>query len=296
MKRMFTGTGVALITPFTPDGSKVDFVALGALVERLIKKGADFLVPCGTTGESPTLSPEEHVEVIRFVAEQSQGRVPVLAGTGSNSTAEAMHFTELAKKVGAKGVLVVSPYYNKPMPEGMIQHFRQIAGVGLPVILYDIPSRTGKGVPTLVIETLAKEGVIRGLKWASGDFSQLMYLLGNLPKDFIMLSGDDNLTFPAMCLGAKGVISVAANLFPDSLVEMVDGLLEGKYDLARDQHFKLLPVFETLFIETNPIPIKEALSYLNSGISKTLRLPLSPMSEANKRILHKVVLRFSSNR
>ena len=276
----FMGVGAALPTPFDATES-VDYPALKKLINRLINQRIDFLVPCGTTGESPTLSHEEHKQIIDFTIKVTEKRVPVLAGTGSNNTREAIELTEVALKSGAEGVLSIAPYYSKPMSQGFLNHFREIAKVGLPIMLYDIPGRTAKGVPLEVIIELALEEAIFGLKWASGDFNQLMALRHELSSDFTILSGDDALTLPAMALGAKGVISVVANLTPQKIKIMCDILLNNDLIIAEQIHYKLLPLFKALFIETNPIPLKEALSLVYPDFLPILRSPMSRMEEKN---------------
>lgn len=256
----FEGLGTALITPFKKDLS-INWEALGWLVENQIHAEVDFLVPCGTTGESPTLSYDEHVRVVEYVIKIAWGRALVLAGTGSNSTSEAVELTQAAKRSKAQGVLVVSPYYNKPNKAGLRDYYTQIADVGLPIILYDIPGRTGKGVPTDLILELAQEDIIAGVKWASGDHNQLMDLISETPDGFTVLSGDDNLTFNSMALGGDGAISVLSNLLPKEMRSLIDyAKQDDTLSLARNLHFELLPLMRAIFLDTNPIPIKELLS------------------------------------
>lgn len=288
----FQGLGTALTTPFKGDG-KVDYEALERLIITQVKEGVNFLVPCGTTGESPTLNHNEHKKVIAFTvttAKRMKGGFPVLAGTGSNSTDEAVELTLEAKKAGADGVLVVSPYYNKPMPAGFLDYYRQIAAVGLPVILYDIPGRTAKGVPTDVILQLAKEGVICGIKWASGDINQLMDVIKNRPDGFTVLSGDDNLTFPLMALGGNGVISVLSNLVPADMARFIGLVKNSNREVAKEEHFRLLDLMRAMFIETNPIPVKTAMSLMSPEIFKAnFRSPMCEMAPENKAKLEKVL-------
>jgi 4-hydroxy-tetrahydrodipicolinate synthase len=291
-EKQFTGTGTALITPFKADG-QINYTALEYLVDLQIDEGIDFLVPCGTTGESPTLSPEEHKTVIAFVVEKTAGRVPVLAGTGSNNTAEALPFTQAAKVYGAAGALVVMPYYNKPTANGIRMHYRALAEVGLPIVLYDIPGRCGGSmIPAEIILELAREGTIQGLKWASGNLDQLMEVLANRPKNFAVFSGDDNLTYPAMCLGADGVISVLSNLLPEKVSELVGSSWLGSgYTIdAKQKHYRLLPLMRAMFIETNPQPVKTALALMHPGVFlEVFRSPLVPMEEKNKEKLKEVL-------
>ena len=286
---LFIGVGVALPTLFNVAG-EIDYPALKLLINALIEGRIDFLVPCGTTGESPTLSHEEHKEVIDFAVKTAGGRIPILAGTGSNNTRESVELTESAKKSGAEGVLSIAPYYNKPMSQGFLDHFREIAKVGLPIMLYDIPGRTAKGVPLEVIMELAVERTIFGLKWASGDFNQLMTLRSELSDSFTILSGDDAFTLPAMALGAKGVISVAANVIPEKVKIMCDMILTNDLLTAEKLHYGLLPLFKALFIETNPIALKEALALMYPDyFSPELRLPMSRMEEKNLLKLKEVL-------
>ncbi|MDD4900965.1 MAG: 4-hydroxy-tetrahydrodipicolinate synthase [Patescibacteria group bacterium] len=287
------GVGTALITPFRENGA-VCYPAFKFLVEKQINGSVNFLVPCGTTGESPTLDHAEHQEVIARVIKEVDGRVPVLAGTGSNSTAEAVSLTIAAKKFGADGVLAVMPYYNKPTPDGIKDYYRQVAKVGLPVVLYDIPGRCGGAmVPAQIILELAREGTICGLKWASGNLDQLQDVLSDRPENFRLMSGDDNLTYPAMCLGANGVISVASNLVPREITGLVyESRLRdiGMQSKARRRHFKLLPLMRAMFLETNPIPVKTALAMMYpEQVKMVFRSPLVPMAPENQAKLRVVL-------
>ncbi len=277
---MFHGSMVALITPFH-DG-EVDYKTLEELVEFQIQSGTDGIVPCGTTGESPTLSYEEHKEVIRLVVDVVAGRVPVIAGTGSNSTAEAIELTEYAKKVGADASLQVCPYYNKPTQEGFYQHFKAIADeVDIPLILYNIPARCGgTGLSIETVERLAKIETIVAIKEATGslDFCAEIAQRTELP----ILSGDDSLTLPIASVGGKGVISVVANIVPADVKAMTDLILEGDFVSARKWHRKLFPLAKgMLSISTNPIPIKTAAAILGMA-SDELRLPMVALEEAQK--------------
>lgn len=293
-KQMFVGAGVALPTFFDEKG-EVNFEAIGRVVDLVIDHGADYLVPCGTTGESPTLSHDEQKAIIKFVIKKNTGRLPVLAGTGANCTKEAVDLTAYAKSVGAHGALSVTPYYNKPTPVGCYKHFRDIAEVGLPVMLYDIPGRTSMMFNSGVLKQLVTEGHVFGLKWASGDLKQLMSLKSALGEDILIVSGDDNLTLPAMSLGAEGVISVAANLATEKVMSLCHLALTGDFLAASLLHYELLPLFEVLFIETNPIPIKEALSLLypelSSGSRPVFRLPLCGLTDEDLTILTDVLFR-----
>jgi 4-hydroxy-tetrahydrodipicolinate synthase len=278
---MFKGVFTALVTPFTADG-KVDFPSLRRLVSLQIAGGIDGLVPTGTTGESPTLDAEETLEVIRCVIDEAKGRVPVIAGTGSNSTDKAIHVTAEAKAAGATASLQVAPYYNKPTSEGFFRHFTAIAdAVDLPMIVYNIPSRTGKNIENATMLKMAAHRNIAGVKEASGDFAQVMDLIARRPTGFTVLSGDDNLAFPMMALGGEGVISVASNLIPDRMKSLVSAALRGDWDAARAEHYRLLPLFKALFFETNPIPVKAALA-AKGLVQERYRLPMCPMAKDNR--------------
>lgn len=285
---MFKGVFTALITPFEEDGS-IDESALGRLVEFQIKNKIDGLVPCGTTGESPTLSHEEHKKVIELVIEFANGRVPVIAGTGSNSTDEALSLTMHAKESGADASLQVAPYYNKPTQEGFYRHFKKIADeIDLPMIIYNIPGRTSANIETATLMRLANHKNIIGVKEASGSLPQMMDVLAQKPENFCVLSGDDNLTLPLISVGGVGVISVVGNLIPKEMSEFVHYSLDGDLEKARNLHYKLLPLFKAIFIETNPIPIKSAMAM--RGLCKEVyRLPLCEMQTQNKEKLRMVL-------
>jgi len=281
---MYEGVFTALVTPFTADG-KLDEAALRRLVDFQIEEGIDGLVPVGTTGESPTLSQEETEAVIRITVEQAKKRVPVIAGAGSNSTDKAIHLTALAKKLGADASLQVAPYYNKPTAEGFYRHFTAIAeAVDLPMVVYNIPGRTGKNIENATMLALAKHKNIVAVKEASGDIGQMMNLIAQKPAGFSVLSGDDNLAFPLIALGGKGVISVASNLVPKPMKEFIQAALRGQWDKAREMHYRLLPLFKAIFVETNPIPIKAALA-MKGMMKEVYRLPMCPLAEANRKIL-----------
>ena len=281
---MYEGVFTALVTPFTEEG-KIDEQALRRLVDFQIEEGIDGLVPVGTTGESPTLGAEETEAVIRITVEQARGRVPVIAGAGSNSTDKAIHLAAAAKKLGATASLQVAPYYNKPTAEGFYRHFTAIAdAVNLPMVVYNIPGRTGKNIENSTMLRLAGHRNIVAVKEASGDVSQMMNLISQKPAAFAVLSGDDNLAFPLIALGGKGVISVASNLVPGRMKEMVSAALQGKWDKARELHYKLLPLFKAIFIETNPIPIKAALA-MKGLMKEVYRLPMCPLAEENRKTL-----------
>lgn len=283
---MFKGSLVALVTPFKK--GKVDEAKLKALVEFHIKAKTDGLVPCGSTGESATLSHEEHRRVIEIVVKCAAGRVPVIAGAGSNATAEGLDLVRHAYKVKATAALLIVPYYNKPTPRGLYQHFRTLAeATPLPLVLYNIPGRTGVNMPPETVIQLARDcKTIVGIKEASGSLDYLSHLLSELdPRTFTVLSGDDSLTLPMMAIGAKGVISVVGNIFPEAMGELCRAANHGHYDRAREIHLKLFPVMRALFAETNPIPIKAAMKELGL-CSDEMRLPLVRMSpEPKKKLL-----------
>jgi 4-hydroxy-tetrahydrodipicolinate synthase len=278
------GVYTALVTPMKGNG-EVDEKALRRLVDFQIEGGVSGLVPVGTTGESPTLTGEECKSVIAVVVEQAKGRVPVIAGAGSNCTSEAIEYTRDAKKVGADASLQVAPYYNKPTSEGFIRHFSAIADeVDLPLVVYNIPGRTGKNIDNQTMLELAKHRGIVAVKEASGDIAQVMDLISKKPKDFSVLSGDDNLVFPIMALGGTGVISVASNIAPERMARFVGAALKGNWDEARKLHYELLPLFKAIFIETNPIPIKAALA-IKGMMEESYRLPMCPMAAKNREAL-----------
>jgi 4-hydroxy-tetrahydrodipicolinate synthase len=270
---------VAVVTPFK-DG-RVDEVKVRELVEFHIKNGTDVLVPCGTTGESPTLSHDEHRRVIELTIQTANKRIPVVAGTGSNSTAEAIDLTRFAKNAGADGALVVLPYYNKPTQQGLIAHCRAIAdAVELPLILYNIPGRTGINMLPETLAVLADHPNIVGMKEATGNLEQMTQDIVLCGAKLSFLSGDDTLTLPLMAVGGKGVISVVANIVPRDVADLTRAFLSGDWKRARELHLKLFPLCQAMFYETNPIPVKTAMALMGM-INGELRLPLCPMSEAN---------------
>ena len=283
------GVYTALVTPFNEDGS-YDDGAMRELVEFQIKEGISGLAPMGTTGESPTLSHEDHIMVIEKVVKQVNGRVPVIAGSGSNCTEEAIRLTKLAKAAGADVTLQVAPYYNKPSQEGFYRHFMTVAdNVDMPVLVYNIPGRCGKNIENSTMLKLAKHENIVAVKEASGDINQMMNLIAAKPEDFEVLSGDDNLGLSLITLGGSGIVSVASNLLPGKMEEMCQAALAGDMEKARKLHYSLLPFFRAEFIDTNPIPIKYILA-LKGMIKETYRLPLVPMSDADKASVKKVML------
>lgn len=277
---MFKGSIVALVTPFK--GDQVDEDAYRQLVDWQISQGTNGIVPCGTTGESPTLTSDEHERVIAICVEAVRKRIPVIAGTGSNSTAEAVHLTQHAAKVGADAVLVVTPYYNKPTNKGLYLHFKAVAeSVRIPIILYNIAGRTCKNIEPEVMAKLARDCKnIVGVKEASGSLEQMKRIKELCPKDFILLSGDDGLILPVMGLGGTGVISVAANIVPKDVVALIDAFNKGDPKKAEAINAKFQPLVSALFIETNPIPIKTAMALMGL-CNGALRLPMCEMEDAN---------------
>ncbi len=278
---MFEGVYTAIVTPFTPDGA-VDDQTFCALLEAQIDGGVDGVVPVGTTGESPTLNFEEHHEVIERAIDVCKGRVQVIAGTGGNSTEEALELTRHAKDRGADGTLQVTPYYNKPSQQGLIRHFSAIADIGLPVVLYNIPGRTGIPIELDTIAELAGHPNIVAVKEAAGSVDQVSLLVRTC--DLTILSGDDMLTLPMMVVGAKGVISVASNIIPADVSKMVHAALGGDWETARDFHGRMHKLFCDLFLETNPVPVKTSLAMMGK-VEEIFRLPLCEMTAANRAAL-----------
>lgn len=273
---MFHGAFSALITPFR-DG-RVDETALRELVEWQIQSGIDGLVPCGSTGESATLTHAEHEQVIRLVIDQTRRRVPIIAGTGSNSTAEAIRLTQFAREVGADGALLISPYYNKPTQEGLYRHYKAIgASVDLPLIVYNIPGRTGSNILPETFGRMREIKQVVGIKEASGSIDQCSDILKLCGERLTMLSGDDSFTLPLMSLGAKGVISVITNVMPREMHDLAVAALSGDFSQAREIHFKMLPLMRALFVETNPIPIKQACAFMGKCANE-VRMPLLTMT------------------
>jgi 4-hydroxy-tetrahydrodipicolinate synthase len=289
MRQTFQGSLVAMVTPF--HDRRVDEDKIRELVEFHVAHGTDGLVPCGTTGESPTLTHEEHKRVVEIVIQQSRGRIPVIAGTGSNSTAEAIELTLHAANAGAAGALLVTPYYNKPTQQGLYEHFRTIAQAvpDLPLIVYNIQGRTAVNVETDTLARLAQIPNIVGVKEASGSLDQMTAVILACGPEFTVLSGDDNLTLPLMSIGGRGVISVVANFLAREVADVTHAALEGDWKRARDLHLKLYPVCKAMFIETNPIPVKEAMAMLGM-IRAEWRLPMCPMTPANREKLRQALV------
>jgi 4-hydroxy-tetrahydrodipicolinate synthase len=287
---MFSGSMVAIITPFR-DG-RIDAQALERLIEFQVQNGTSAVVPCGSTGESATLTHDEHREVVRLVVKHVRGRVPVIAGTGSNSTTEAIALTRAAKETGADAALLISPYYNKPTQEGIYQHYRAVAeSTRFPLIVYNIPGRTASKIEATTIARLAESEQIVGLKDATGSLDETQEVIRLCGDKIDVYSGDDSLTLPIMAVGGVGVISVVANVMPQESADMVAACRRSDWDTARRLHYRLLPLMRGLFLETNPIPVKAALA-LMGYCRDELRLPLLPMSDAARARLRAVMEQF----
>ena len=282
MPRLWTGCGTALVTPFNRDGS-VDHAGVRRLAKRQIDAGIHFLVPCGTTGESPTLSDEERFRVVELVVEEAAGKVPVLAGAGGYDTREVIRSAQQMKRLGAAGILSVTPYYNKPTQEGLFQHYSAIAGeVGLPIIVYNVPGRTGCNVDVSTLVRLSQVANIAGVKEASGNVSQMCEICRAVPDSFIVLSGDDALTLPLMAVGGHGIISVISNEAPAEMARMADLAAAGDFTAARRIHQQLMPLMSANFVESNPIPVKAAMAAMGL-LEEVYRLPMVPPSDASRQ-------------
>jgi 4-hydroxy-tetrahydrodipicolinate synthase len=281
MRRAFTGCGTALVTPFTRDGA-LDEAAVRRLARRQIDAGVHFLVPCGTTGESPTMTEDERVRVVSLVVEESGGEVPVLAGAGGYDTRDVIHTGKRMRDVGATGLLSVTPYYNKPTPEGLFQHYSAIAAeVGLPIIVYNVPGRTGCNVDPATLARLATIPGVIGVKEASGNVSQMCDVCRVVPDTFLVLSGDDALTLPLMAVGGHGIVSVASNQVPAEMARMVEAAERNDFAGARALHTRLMPLMTVNFVESNPIPVKSAMASMGL-LEEVFRLPMVPPSEASR--------------
>lgn len=285
MRQQWTGIGTALVTPFTPDGA-VDEAAVRRLAKRQIDEGVHFLVPCGTTGESPTLTREEHMRVVELVVAEARGRVPVLAGAGGYNTHEVAELAAALEALGADGILSVTPYYNKPTQAGLVEHYAAIArATRLPIVVYNVPGRTGCNIEPKTLARLAEIPNVVGVKEASGNMTQMCEVCRIVPEDFIVLSGDDALALPLMAVGGRGVISVASNVAPRALAQMVEAAERGDFGAARAAHHRLLPLMLVNFVESNPIPVKAAMATLGL-LGETYRLPLvSPATSSRTRIV-----------
>jgi 4-hydroxy-tetrahydrodipicolinate synthase len=281
MRTPWTGAGTALVTPFTSTG-RLDEAAARRLTQRQIEEGIHFLVPCGTTGESPTLTREEHVRVVELAVEEARGRVPVLAGAGGYNTHEVIELAREVEQAGAQGILSVTPYYNKPTQDGLLRHYETIAAnTPLPIIVYNVPGRTGCNVEPRTLARLAQIPNIVGVKEASGNMSQISDVCRLVPDDFIVLSGDDALTVPVMAVGGRGVISVVSNLCPGDVARMVEAAEAGDFAAARVMNKRLLGPTFTMFLESNPIPVKAAMAMLGL-LEESYRLPMVPPTNATR--------------
>jgi 4-hydroxy-tetrahydrodipicolinate synthase len=290
---MFEGVLPAVVTPFLSDQQQsLDLEGLRSNIAILLAAGVHGIVPTGSTGESATLSFEEHEKVVEVAVEAAGGKVPVLAGTGSNNTAEALRFTRAAKEIGADGALLISPYYNKPNRAGLVRHFTKLADLDIPTVLYNVPGRTGQNLtPDLVIELAAHPNIV-GIKEASGNVAQVSQIIeGTLDEEFAVISGDDNLTLPILALGGAGVISVAANVEPARMVRLYEAFRAGEWTTALELHYELSPLFRALFIETNPIPVKTAVG-LRGMAAGPVRLPLAELEVRNAEALAGVLSRY----
>ena len=282
------GCGTALVTPFRKDGT-LDLDALRRIVQFQLRAGIDFLVPCGTTGETPTLEHAEYLAVVRTVVQEAGGKVPVIAGVGGNNTRKLIDLAAEVGGLGIQGILSVAPYYNKPTQEGLYQHFRALAeSTHLPMILYNVPGRTSSNIEPATVARLSKIANIIGIKEASGSIVQQMEVLAAVPPSFRVLSGDDAFTFPLMALGGVGIVSVVSNEIPAEMTRLAHLLLEGKLEAARQLHFNLLPLMQVNFIETNPIPVKAALAMMGM-LEEVYRLPMVPMKAENRTKLEQVL-------
>ena len=288
MRKQFTGCGTAMVTPFTRDGS-LDEAAVSRLAKRQIDAGIHFLVPCGTTGEVPTLTDDEQVRIVELIVAQARGRVPVLAGAGGYNTHEVIQAGKRMKAAGADGLLSVTPYYNKPTPEGLYQHYKAIGdAVGLPIVVYNVPGRTGCNVDPATLMRLCSIPQVVAVKEASGNMTQMAEVCGSVPDDFIVLSGDDALTLPLMAIGGRGIISVASNEIPAEMSRMVELAEQGDFDGARALHKRFLPLLMVNFIESNPIPVKSAMASMGL-LQEVYRLPMVPPRAASKQRIEAVL-------
>jgi 4-hydroxy-tetrahydrodipicolinate synthase len=285
-KKPFQGTGTAMVTPFTRDGA-IDEPALRRFVDFQIDGGVDMLLPGGTTGEGATLEEDETDRLLSIVLDQAKGRVPVIFGAGSNNTKKAVQATERAKRLGAAGVLSVGPYYNKPTQAGYMEHFKAVAAVGLPVMVYNVPGRTGSNILASTTLKLAEVPNIVAVKEASGDLGQMMEIIRSRPADFRVLSGDDAITLPLIAAGGDGVVSVISNETPGPMSTLVNAALAGDYAKAREVHYKLLPLMNANFVESNPIPAKAVLSMMGL-MGENYRLPMVPITAGNRAVLQKI--------
>ena len=288
MRTPFTGVGTAVVSPFTRGGS-LDEAAVRKLGRRQIDAGVHFLCPCGTTGESPTLTDAERLRTVEILVDEAKGRVPILAGAGGYDTKEVMHLAGEMKKAGASGLLSVTPYYNKPSQEGLYQHYRAIAEhTPLPIIVYNVPGRTGVNVEVGTLVRLAELPNIVGVKEASGNVTQMCEICRAVPPDFLVLSGDDALTLPVMAVGGRGIISVAANEIPAEMVQMVEAAERNDFAAARQIHARIVPLMLANFVEANPMPVKAAMAAMGL-LEEVYRLPMVPLQPASREKIEKVL-------
>jgi 4-hydroxy-tetrahydrodipicolinate synthase len=288
MRTQWTGVGTALVTPFTKSGD-LDEAAVRRLGRRQIDAGVHFLVPCGTTGENPTLTPRERLRIVEILVDEAKGQVPILAGAGGYDTKEVIHLAGEMKKAGANGLLSVTPYYNKPTPEGLFQHYRAIAdSTPLPIVLYNVPGRTGLNIDVKTLVRLASIPNIVGVKEASGNVTQMCEICGAVPADFIVLSGDDALTLPLMAVGGRGIISVSSNEIPAEMARMVEAAERNDFAAARAVYARILPLLLVNFVEANPVPVKAAMAAMGL-LEEVYRLPMVSPTPASKEKIVKVL-------
>lgn len=281
MQKYIKGTGTALVTPFTKTG-EIDYDSFKRLIELQVAGGVEMLVPLGSTGENPTITYEERLKIIRFVVEYTEKRALVIAGTGTNDTRTSIQYTRDAMQAGADAALIVTPFYNKPTPNGLFEHFKAIADVGLPIVMYNVPGRTGLNMTAETTLRCAEIRNVIAIKEASADLGQCMEIIRNAPQDFVLLSGEDNLTVPLISVGAQGVISVASNVVPGEFSRMVRFALDGHFEEARAIHYELLELMKVNFIESNPGPVKAALAMMGI-IKEEYRLPLVKLKPENRK-------------
>lgn len=290
---MFKGSGVAIVTPFKDD--TIDFQKLEELLEWHVKEGTDAIIICGTTGESATMSFEEQKEAIKFTVEKIDNRISVIAGTGSNNTKSSIELSKYSEEIGADGLLIVTPYYNKTTQIGLIKHYTAIAdNVNIPIIIYNVPGRTGLNILPDTVAKLSEHKNIKGVKEASGDITQVAEIARLCPEDFYIYSGNDDMIVPLLSLGGDGVISVVANILPKDTHDMVQYFLDGDIKASKDLQLKMKPLIDTLFIEVNPIPVREAMNILGMKVGNC-RLPLVPMEESNKKKMMKEMSLYGMN-
>jgi 4-hydroxy-tetrahydrodipicolinate synthase len=288
MRTQWTGVGTALVTPFTKSGD-LDEAAVRRLGRRQIDAGVHFLVPCGTTGENPTLTPHERLRIVEILVDEAKGQVPILAGAGGYDTKDVIHLAGEMKKAGANGLLSVTPYYNKPTPEGLFQHYRAIAdSTPLPIVLYNVPGRTGLNIDVKTLVRLASIPNIVGVKEASGNVTQMCEICGAVPADFIVLSGDDALTLPLMAVGGRGIISVSSNEIPAEMARMVEAAERNDFAAARAIYARILPLLLINFVEANPVPVKAAMAAMGL-LEEVYRLPMVSPTPASKEKIVKVL-------